>query len=71
MTGRAFIRLLQPFDPEITVYDPYLAEERAAALGVRRAASLEELMANFDMSSPIMRRRHRKRTAWWGLNSWR
>ena len=51
MTGRVFIRLLQPFDAEITVYDPYLSEERAAALGVQRAASLDELMANSDVVS--------------------
>ncbi len=51
MTGRAFIRLLQPFDTEITVYDPYLSEERAAALGVQRAASLDELMAGSDIIS--------------------
>ena len=51
MTGRVFIRLLQPFDAEITVYDPYLSEERAAALGVQRAASLDELMASSDVVS--------------------
>ena len=51
MTGRAFIRLLEPFDAEITVYDPYLSEERTAALGVQRATSLDELMANADIIS--------------------
>ncbi len=51
MTGRAFIRLLQPFDAEVTVYDPYLSEERAAALGVQRATSLDELMAGSDIIS--------------------
>ncbi len=36
-TGRGFIRLLQPFGCDIAVYDPYLDEGAARALGVRRA----------------------------------
>lgn len=36
-TGRGFIRLLQPFGCDIAVYDPYLGEGDARALGVRRA----------------------------------
>jgi phosphoglycerate dehydrogenase-like enzyme len=42
-TGRAFIQLLQPFQVNILVYDPYLSDQRAQELGVRRA-SLEEVM---------------------------
>ncbi|ULL16695.1 hydroxyacid dehydrogenase [Paenibacillus sp. H1-7] len=42
-TGRAFIQLLKPFQVNILVYDPYLSEQRAEELGVRRA-TLEEVM---------------------------
>ncbi|WP_051620783.1 hydroxyacid dehydrogenase [Paenibacillus sp. UNC451MF] len=42
-TGRSFIQLLQPFQVNILVYDPYLTEQRAEELGVR-CASLEEVM---------------------------
>ncbi len=51
MTGRAFIRLLQPFHPEILVYDPYLSDERARDLGVRRIDDLDELFATCDVVS--------------------
>lgn len=51
MTGRAFIRLLQPFGVDILVYDPYLSPERAHALGVRRMESLEELFSTCDVVS--------------------
>lgn len=42
-TARAFLRLLAPFGVEALVYDPYLSDEAAAALGVRRAP-LSEVM---------------------------
>ncbi|MFE5164847.1 hydroxyacid dehydrogenase [Streptomyces sp. NPDC056697] len=42
-TARALITLLRPFGCEVVVYDPYLDEERAAALGVR-TATLEETL---------------------------
>jgi phosphoglycerate dehydrogenase-like enzyme len=51
MTGRAFIRLLKPFDVEIVVYDPYLSEQRAQELGVRRAETLDEVFATCDIVS--------------------
>jgi phosphoglycerate dehydrogenase-like enzyme len=51
MTGRAFIRLLQPFDVDILVYDPYLSAERARELGVRRAETLDELFETCDVVS--------------------
>ena len=35
-TGRWFIRLLRQVEAEVWVYDPYLSEEAAAQLGVRR-----------------------------------
>ncbi|TWD84220.1 phosphoglycerate dehydrogenase-like enzyme [Kribbella amoyensis] len=43
-TARALITLLKPFGCDVVVYDPYLTQQRAAALGVR-SASLEETMA--------------------------
>ena len=48
MVGRALIKLLKGFDPDIMVYDPYLSEERAAELGVRRV-DLDELMSTSDV----------------------
>jgi len=51
MTGRAFIRLLKPFGCEILVYDPYLSEERARELGVRRVEHLDELFEVCDIVS--------------------
>jgi len=51
LTGRAFIRLLEPFGCDVAVYDPYLSAERAAELGVRRVDDLGELMATCDVVS--------------------
>ena len=42
-TGRAVIRRLQAMDAQLSVFDPYLSEEEAKALGVKKAA-LEPLM---------------------------
>ncbi len=42
-TGRAVIRRLQAVDAQLSVFDPYLSEEEAKALGVKKAA-LEPLM---------------------------
>ena len=43
-TARAFLRLLAPFEPIVTVYDPYLDAASASALGVR-LGSLDDVMA--------------------------
>jgi len=48
--GRNVIRLLKNFEVSILVYDPYLSEEEAEELGVRKT-SLEELMATSDVVS--------------------
>ncbi|TBL77812.1 hydroxyacid dehydrogenase [Paenibacillus thalictri] len=43
-TARAFLKLLAPFKVNVLLYDPYLSEEAADKLHVRRA-SLEEVMS--------------------------
>ncbi|MDR6879996.1 hydroxyacid dehydrogenase [Bacillus sp. 3255] len=43
-TARAFMKLLAPFQVNVLVYDPYLSEEAAARLQVKRA-TLEEVMS--------------------------
>jgi len=50
MVGRRVIRLLQPFNCDITVYDPYLSESASQELGVRRV-SLDELFSSSDIVS--------------------
>lgn len=50
MVGRRVINLLKPFRCDVRVYDPYLSEEEAAKLGVRKA-SLEELFAECEIVS--------------------
>lgn len=42
MVGRKLIELLKPFRLEVLVFDPFLPEEKAAELGVRKA-TLEEI----------------------------
>lgn len=49
--GRAVIERLRPFDLRIAVYDPYLTEADAAALGVERYDDLDELCASVDVLS--------------------
>lgn len=44
MTGRSFIELLKPFGCDVRVFDPYLSDADAAALGVTQR-SLAELLA--------------------------
>ncbi|HVX42903.1 MAG TPA: hydroxyacid dehydrogenase [Mycobacteriales bacterium] len=43
-TARAFLRLLAPFRVTAHVYDPYLSQERARELGVRKV-SIEEALS--------------------------
>ncbi len=50
-TARALIPLLKPFGVEILVYDPYLSDDAAANLGVRRARELDELFTTCDVVS--------------------
>jgi len=42
MIGARVIELLRPYELELLVFDPFLSDERAAALGVKKA-SLEEI----------------------------
>jgi phosphoglycerate dehydrogenase-like enzyme len=51
LTGRAFMRLLQPFRCEVLVYDPYVPEAAAAELGARKVPDLAELMRRCDVVS--------------------
>ncbi|ARQ68645.1 hydroxyacid dehydrogenase [Streptomyces marincola] len=48
--GRRVIELLRPFDFEVLLHDPYVSEDEARALGVRRAA-LPELLATCSIVS--------------------
>jgi len=48
--GRRVIELLRPFDFEIIVFDPFLSEKDAVALGVRKV-DLDELMRQADIVS--------------------
>jgi phosphoglycerate dehydrogenase-like enzyme len=48
--GREVIKLLQPFDVTILVYDPYISEEQASELGVEKV-ELNELFERSDMVS--------------------
>lgn len=48
--GRRTLALLQPYDLELVVYDPYLSEADARALGVR-VVSLDELLRTSDVVS--------------------
>jgi len=50
MVGRRVIELLRPFRCEVMVYDPYLSEQAAAELGVRKV-DLDELMRTSDIVS--------------------
>jgi len=50
MVGREVIRLLEPFDVDILVYDPYLSEAEAEQLHAKKV-SLEELFGRSDFVS--------------------
>lgn len=48
--GRRVLKLLQPFDFDCILFDPFLADKEANALGAR-LVTLEELMATSDVIS--------------------
>jgi len=48
--GKRTIELLKPFDVNVLLYDPYCSEEKAAALGVKKA-SLEDVMSKSHVVS--------------------
>ena len=48
--GAHYIELLQNFNVDVLLYDPFVSDERAAALGCRKA-SLEELLRASDIVS--------------------
>lgn len=49
-TGRRFIKLVWALECDVWVYDPYMSDDRAAELGVRKA-DLDELMSNCSIVS--------------------
>lgn len=51
LVGRAVIRLLEPFDLEVAVYDPFLTADEAASLGVVLVGNLDELCRTSDVVS--------------------
>lgn len=58
--GRLLIDLMKPFRPRVLVYDPYLSEEGATALGVERA-SLEEVFSEstiVSLHAPVIPETH-------------
>ena len=48
--GRHYIELLKAFQVEILLYDPFISEEGALAMGAKKA-TLEELLKNSDIVS--------------------
>ena len=48
--GRHFIKLMNNFGVEVLVYDPYITEEKAAALGAKKA-EFKELLEKSDIVS--------------------
>ncbi len=49
-TGRQYLKLLEPFNCNVVVYDPYCSREQAAELGVK-LVSLDELLSTSDVIS--------------------
>ena len=47
--GRALIRLLAPWNADVHVYDPYLKDDDAAEMGVKRVETLDELVTTSDV----------------------
>lgn len=47
--ARALTRLLQPFNPVVTTWDPFVSDEVLAEYGVKRAASVETLFEEADV----------------------
>ncbi|MDN3297637.1 hydroxyacid dehydrogenase [Streptomyces ficellus] len=50
LVGRRVIELLRPYDLRVLLYDPYVDDDEAAALGVRKVG-IEELFAASDVVS--------------------
>jgi phosphoglycerate dehydrogenase-like enzyme len=51
LVGRRVIELLEPYDLDLAVYDPYLTAEEAARLGVEKVEDLDALCASVDVLS--------------------
>lgn len=51
LVGRRVIELLEPYDLEVAVYDPYLSPDEADRLGVEKVDDLDALCASVDVLS--------------------
>ena len=49
--GKRVLRLLRPFGCTVLLYDPFVSDEQAAALGARRVADLAQLCADSHVVS--------------------
>ena len=58
--GRVFARRLAGFEPDLLAYDPYATDADLAALGVRRADTLEQVFAAGDFV--VVQARHSPET---------
>ncbi|QJD82110.1 C-terminal binding protein [Cohnella herbarum] len=68
---------MRPFGFEIMAYDPYLSEDKATELGVKKAASLRELLSVADavsLHSPLTAETHHmineQSLSWMKPNAW-
>lgn len=51
MIAQQLVKLMQPFEVEISAYDPYMPEDVFKQFGVKRVNSLEELFSTMDIIS--------------------
>lgn len=51
LIGTRLVEVLDPFDMDVQVYDPYLPEERAEELGVRLVDDLHDMLRTSDLVS--------------------
>ena len=51
MIAQQLVKLMQPFQVQISAYDPYMPDEDFKQFGVKRVATLEELFSTMDIIS--------------------
>jgi phosphoglycerate dehydrogenase-like enzyme len=47
--GQHVIRLLQPFQPRVLLYDPYISTEQALGIGCEKVQNLDDLLRSCDV----------------------